>query len=40
VTIHYDSRENLVAMGVIPAPRTTPDPFPAAMGFVPDPPRR
>lgn len=40
ITIHYDSRENLVAMGVIPAPRPTPDPFPAAVGFVPDPPRR
>jgi hypothetical protein len=40
ITIHYDSRENLVAMGVIPVPRTTPNPFPAAVGFVPDPPRR
>jgi hypothetical protein len=40
VTIHYDSRENLLAMGVIPAPRTVPNPFPAAAGFVPDPPRR
>jgi hypothetical protein len=40
VTIHYDSRENLVAMGVIPVPRLTPNPFPAAVGFVPDPPRR
>jgi hypothetical protein len=40
ITIHYDSRENLVAMGVIPAPRPVPNPFPAAVGFVPDPPRR
>jgi len=40
ITIHYDSRENLVAMGVIPASRTMPDPFPATAGFVPDPPRR
>ena len=40
ITIHYDSRENLLAMGVIPAPRTVPNPFPAAAGFVPDPPRR
>ncbi len=40
ITIHYDSRDNLIAMGVIPAPRSTPNPFPAAVGFVPDPPRR
>jgi hypothetical protein len=40
ITIHYGSPENLVAMGVIPAPRTVPNPFPAAAGFVPDPPRR
>jgi hypothetical protein len=40
ITIHYDSRENLLAMGVIPAPRPVPNPFPAAAGFVPDPPRR
>jgi hypothetical protein len=40
ITIHYDSRENLMAMGVIPVPRSTPNPFPAAVGFVPDPPRR
>jgi hypothetical protein len=39
VTIHYDSRENLIAMGVIPhAP--APQPFPASAGFVPDPPLR
>jgi hypothetical protein len=40
IAIHYDSRENLIAMGVIPGPRTSPNPFPAAVGFVPDPPRR
>jgi hypothetical protein len=42
VTIRYDSRANLIALGVIPsprpAPRYEPDPFPAA--FVPDPPAR
>jgi hypothetical protein len=40
VTIHYDSRENLMAMGAIPVRRSTPNPFPAAVGFVPDPSRR
>jgi hypothetical protein len=41
ITIHYDSRDNLIAMGVIPTPRyTPPHPFPASAGFVPDPPRR
>lgn len=44
ITIHYDSRDNLIAMGVIPAPRhrphRAPDAFPGAVGFVPDPPRR
>ena len=43
VTIRYDSRENLVAMGVIPRPRLpapVPNPFPdSESGFVPDPPR-
>ncbi len=40
VTIHYDSYANLVAMGVIQAPRPQPDPFPGSqLGFVPDPPR-
>ncbi len=43
VVLHYDSRENLIAMGVIPA-RTTPpppNPFPGERnGFVPDPPAR
>jgi hypothetical protein len=42
VTLRYDSRANLIALGVIssprPAPRDQPDPFPAA--FVPDPPTR
>jgi hypothetical protein len=40
ITIHYDSRDNLIAMGVIPVPAPSPNPFPAAVGFVPDPPRR
>ena len=36
LALHYDSHENLVAIGVIPQPhRGAPDPFP--MGFVPDP---
>jgi hypothetical protein len=39
IVIHYDSRENLVAMGVIPQPHHVPNPFPAPVGFVPDPPR-
>ena len=45
VTIRYDSRENLVALGVIPAdPPMTPRPeaFPATLAgtaYVPDPPR-
>lgn len=42
--IRYDSRENLVAAGVIPVPRPArplPQPFPDSplAGFVPDPPR-
>jgi hypothetical protein len=39
ISIQYDRRENLIAMGVLPAPRyaqRTPDPFPA-MRFVPAP---
>jgi hypothetical protein len=39
VVIRYDRRQNLVAMGVLP-PRPRwhePDPFPATLGFVPDP---
>lgn len=43
ITIRYDSRENLVAMGVIPEPYRhqprTPNPFPDNLSFVPDPPR-
>ena len=39
IAIHYDSRDNLLAMGVIPRPRSMPNPFPATAGFVPDPPR-
>lgn len=39
ITIHYDSRENLVAMGAIPSPRHALNPFPATAGFVPPPPR-
>ena len=34
-TLRYDSRANLIAMGVIEDARRRPDPFPAA--FVPDP---
>lgn len=40
ITIRYDSREHLIAMGVIPDDRPLPiaaNPFPGA--FVPDPPR-
>jgi hypothetical protein len=43
VTIYYDSRENLIAQGVIPAapPMARPRPFPGAdLSFVPDPPHR
>ncbi|MBL8386389.1 MAG: hypothetical protein JNM90_25115, partial [Burkholderiales bacterium] len=43
VVIHYDSRANLVAMGVIrePAPLPRPRPFPGQpeVGYAPDPPR-
>jgi len=39
IAIHYDSRDNLLAMGVIPRPRSMPNPFPATAGFVADPPR-
>jgi hypothetical protein len=42
IRIRYDSYENLVAMGVVPAPRwrTAPNPFPDSPlpGYVPDPP--
>ena len=42
IAIHYDRRENLVAMGVLPVRRLarSPDPFPAWPRFAPDPPRR
>jgi hypothetical protein len=44
ITIHYDSRDNLIAMGAIPHPKVrhgrAPEAFPAPVGFVPDPPRR
>lgn len=46
IRIRYDSRENLIAMGVIPEPRRpwdrSPNPFPESFGhngYVPDPPR-
>ncbi len=40
ITIHYDSRDNLIALGVIPVPRVpVPNPFPGNLGFVSDPPR-
>ena len=42
IHIRYDSRENLIAMGVIRAPRyypsPRPDPFPGSETYVPDPP--
>ena len=43
LAIHYDRRENLVAMGVLPPPvaSRSPNPFPAwTPRFVPDPPPR
>jgi len=36
IAIYYDSRENLIALGVIPRYARTPQPFPNG-GFVPDP---
>jgi hypothetical protein len=44
ITVRYDSRENLVAMGILPewrpVPAPGPRPFPGSeLGFVPDPPR-
>jgi len=40
LAIRYDSRANLVAMGIIASPPPwRPEPFPGALGFVPDPPR-
>jgi hypothetical protein len=42
IRIRYDSRENLIAMGIIRTPRyypsTRPDPFPGSETYVPDPP--
>jgi hypothetical protein len=43
IAIHYDRRENLIAMGILPRPAIarSSNPFPAwTPGFVPDPPRR
>jgi hypothetical protein len=40
VTIRYDRRDNLVALGVIPGERHArrlPEPFPGTQGFAPDP---
>ena len=40
IVLRYDRRENLMAMGVLPRPeyrRREPNPFPGALGFVPDP---
>ena len=36
ITIYYDSRQNLIALGVIPRQAKLPQPFPNG-GFVPDP---
>ena len=39
-TVRYDRRDNLIAMGVLPAPayaQREPDPFPGRLRFVPDP---
>jgi hypothetical protein len=43
IRIHYDSPENLIAMGILKGPRPPPwaaDPFPASTDprYVPDPP--
>jgi len=46
IAIHYDRRENLAAMGILPqpnygrAPNPNPNPFPSLTRFVPDPPNR
>ncbi|MBL8391418.1 MAG: hypothetical protein JNN21_06035 [Candidatus Accumulibacter sp.] len=37
VSIHYDSRARLLAQGVIPRPRQSPQPNPFPAGFTPDP---
>jgi len=43
IMIHYDSRDNLIAMGAIPQPRhrnrRAPDSFPGPVGCFPDSPR-
>lgn len=44
VTVQYDRRENLIAMGVVPQPtpylaRREPNPFPGTLRFAPDPNR-
>jgi len=39
IRIHYDSLENLLAMGIVRRPaQAVPDPFPASPQYVPDPP--
>jgi len=44
ITIRYDRRENLVAMGIVPRPHIArspqPNPFPVWERFAPDPPNR
>ena len=43
IAIHYDRRENLIAMGILPPPAVarSSNPFPAwTPRFVPDPPQR
>jgi hypothetical protein len=37
ITIYYDSRQNLIALGIIPRYPNLPQPFPNGGGFVPDP---
>jgi len=40
LTVQYDRRENLAALGVLPSPRIarhSPDPFPGTLRFAPDP---
>jgi hypothetical protein len=37
VSIHYDSRARLLAQGIIPRPRQSPQPNPFPGGFAPDP---
>ncbi len=40
MSVQYDRRENLVALGVLPSPRVarhSPDPFPGTLRFAPDP---